>query len=707
MARPSLGRLGPVVAGLLAIALTIVPSSARPVLAAETLRLAVDATYTLDPEAGRVRGALDVAATNLKPSTPTTVFYYDEIFLGVHQEATRIRASDGTGALEATVRDREDYTAVTVNLRSRLFYGDTARFVVRYDLPGAEPRSASPIRVGAAFSTFGVWAWGDIDRSSVEVRLPPGFEASVLGDAMEVTREPDGWRLRAQPVDPYRFYSVVDAENESAYERTPVSLVGGVELVVLGWPEDDAWQERVATPLRLGMPVLQALIGLDWPVRHELEVRERYTPALEGYAGVFYADESIDLSEDLDPLVIVHEASHAWFNEDLFVGRWIYEGLAQEYAWRVMSSVGEAGEPPARPSPADPAAIALTSWSHPGVIRDQETDDYERYGYGASWWVVHEIVAVVGEDRMRWAFDSAIRNTTAYIGAGPPEEHPGQDGFARFYDLVEDISEPPSARLDEAFRTFVMSADQVSLLDARRDARAAYRDLVAAGEGWLPPWYVRRPLDDWQFPLATDRIGEARGVLDLRDEVERAAGDLGLQPDGTLRAAYESARANFQAATELGDEQLDALGAIDEARLRLAAERDLLTTIGLFDATPEAPYEQARAAFEDGDLELAASLAASSVATIAGAAAIGQQRLLIAVAVALAVLILLLVLVAWRRRRRRAATAVVAASAGPYGTLAGDRSGAPEPPNERPVEVPAAEMPLEGGTAEGGTPGER
>src|SRR3954453_19326764 len=110
---------------------------------------------------------------------------------------------------------------------------------------------------------------------------------------------------------------------------------------------------------------LRNLYVLDWTAQHDRDVRERYTPALEGYAGVFFTDEQrIDVSEDLDPVTIVHEASHAWFNEQLFAERWIYEGLAQEYAWRVQRAVGgEAGGLPKEPDPDDPGFVRLDGWT--------------------------------------------------------------------------------------------------------------------------------------------------------------------------------------------------------------------------------------------------------------------------------------------------------------------------------------------------------
>ena len=133
-------------------------------------------------------------------------------------------------------------------------------------------------------------------------------------------------------------------------------------IVVMAWPEDEQWDDTVRDTLRTSMPELRELIGLDWPVAHDLNVRERFTPSLEGYAGLFFNDsQRIDVSEDLEPVVIVHEASHAWFNDSLFVERWIYEGLAEEYAWRTQQAVGgDDGGKPSRPAIDDPGRM---SWN--------------------------------------------------------------------------------------------------------------------------------------------------------------------------------------------------------------------------------------------------------------------------------------------------------------------------------------------------------
>ena len=243
------------------------------------------------------------------------------------------------------------------------------------------------------------------------------------------------------------------------------------------------WDEIVGSTLRAGIPELRDLIGLAWPVAHDLNVRERYTPALEGYAGVFFTeDQRIDVSEDLDPLVILHEASHAWFNGGLFTERWIYEGLAEEYAWRVQTAIGGDPGPGAElPDANDPGFLVLVGWRFPQVIRDQRTDDRERYGYGAAFWVIHQVVAAAGLDGMRAAFAAADAGRTAYVGASAPETTGMANDWRRLLDLVEPIDLPDSTAVEAELREFAISEIDARALPYRTEARAQYRALLAAG----------------------------------------------------------------------------------------------------------------------------------------------------------------------------------------------------------------------------------
>lgn len=716
MSARSATRIGSVlVAAVFAVALSIAPPAVRTALAAaDPLRTQASTTYTLDPEAGRVHVAINVTETDLNPNSAQFIYFYTSFGFALQSEATNVRVSGGS-ANRVTTKAHASYVEATVHITHALFYRKSTSFTIRYEIAGGKPRSDIPTRIGAAFSTFAVWAWGDVGHSTLEVRTPKGFETRFDGDAMQVTTSATtGTILRAKPAAPSSFFTIVTAEDGDAFTETRMSLAGGVEIVVQSWPEDVRWKASVTDTLRDAMPELRTLIGLDWPVAHDLNVRERYTPDLEGYAGFFLtAEQRIEVSEDLDPSVIAHEASHAWFNDSLFLERWIYEGLAQEYAWRALTAVGgDAGATAEKPDPKDPGFVDLEAWTHPGVINDKETDDRERYGYQASFWVIHSIAEAAGLDQMRSAFKNAAANLTAYPGAPSPETVLDGDSWRRLLDLTEPLDAPDPAGVEDALSAIVLASSDEPSLEQRHAARDAYRTLVEAGDGWLPGWYIRRPMGDWDYDMATTRIAEATAVLALRDQVATAASALGLEPDGALRTAYEAATAGLRDATDLGNAQLSALAAIALAKARIEDAPDLVTQVGLLGATPVASYDAARAAFAAGDTTGAAGEAGTALSIIAGAAALGQQRLMIAGLSTVAVLLLLFLLV-WllRRRRRRARTlALATASAStafaidapppadavstePYATLAAHPGAEPPPPSASPPDHDGGQAP--------------
>ena len=683
-------RLGGVALGtVLATLVAWSPGAVQPVLAAGPLQIGAETTYTVDAADGRVHVAIDYTITNNKPNTATVVYYYRSVSIGVQADARAVRASDRSGGLGvSTVRHRL-FTEVEVRLRANLYYHRTTTFTVRFDLVGAKPRSETPTRVGRAFVTFAAWAFGDPDQGAVEVRMPPGFATTVEGDAMTTANGSGGAVLRASPPDPESFFAIVSGESRDAFEEERLSLPGGADVVVLSWPEDDIWADTVSDTLEAGIPKLQDLVGLDWPVSRDLRVRERYTPALEGYAGIFFTDdERIDVSEELDPVTILHEASHAWFNEHLFTARWIYEGLAEDYAWRVESGLGGEKVPvPDEPDKADKGAVDLNTWTFPAVIRD-DTNATEVYGYEASFWLMHLIVESAGVDQMRKAFASADANLTAYPGEGTPETVAAADDWRRFLDLTQPVEEPDPAPVMDALAEYVLGGAPTEVRD-RHDAREAYRELIAAGDGWLPPWYVREPMSTWRFRDATPRIAAATSVLALRDQVVAAASAGGLAfDDDQLEATYEEATDGFEAATSLASRELEAVRAIADAEAAVGTAYDFVAQVGrLGEPDPSVAYQAARAAFEAGDVTGAIEQAGTAAMIVVRAPLLGQERLIMgSVGMAALVGVLFFVVIA-RRRRTQQSSGVEPGSAG---LLALDARFAPGPPQVAASDAPDA-----------------
>ena len=660
-----------IAATLLAVVVSVAPGTAGSARAAEDgLRLAADATYRVDPGDHLVRVRIDFDATNLQPNTVrrtptgtvTSRWYFDRIDFAVPAEARSMRATSGGRTLATSIRSRSGFREVTVRFPD-LFYRSSRSIRVDFTLPGGKPRSASDIRVGSAFTTFTAWAWGDDGRSSVRIVLPAGFDDAGYGEDIVQRTHADRVELTTGTLQrPTEWYRVVVADRPTALTDLRIEP-GGRPIVVKAWPEDTVWRDRVAEVLDDGLPVLEELVGLKWPVNGELSVSEIHTPLLHGYAG-FYDEntDDITMSEDLDEHTILHEASHAWFNGDLIRDRWIDEGLAEYYAQRTRERLGIASD-------ADPTvvertatgAFPLNDWPDPSRIDDTEEDAREAFGYGASYTVVRSIARDIGDDGMRAVLVAADAGHSAYAGDGAPDVTGAQSDWRRFLDLVEEVGGTDTA--DDLFRQWVVPANEHGLLDRREMARDAYADLDAAGGAWAVPTGIRANMNLWRFDQATDIIEAAEPVLDLRDDLAAATADLGLSTPSDVEPPFEAATdaAHLAAVGDTIEARLDAAGEVAEARDALAAGRSPVAELGLVGETPGGGYEAARASLASGDVAGATAGAAATMALLAGAESVGTTRALVIGLVAAALLVALVVLAVVLRRRRRRHAPVYAA----------------------------------------------
>jgi hypothetical protein len=181
-------------------------------------------------------------------------------------------------------------------------------------------------------------------------------------------------------------------------------------------------------------------------------------------------------------------------------------------------------------------------------------------------------------------------------------------------------------------------------------------------------------------------------VLEERDEVATLAAEQGLRPASDAESRYQNADGTADLARLANDlaSSADALHHLGAASTAADAPRDWLTDLGLDGQDPAATLDQARTAWEGGDLASATSGADAVVAMLAAAPEAGRSRATTigvgAGIVVLVLLLILLVLVARRRRRLRPAPAMAAAGApdtpGPYATLPPD--GPPSGPTPAP-----------------------
>ena len=632
MTRSAAGRRWFVALVVAAGTLLAPPGAPRTEAASDSLLVTASATYTVQPSAQRVRVAVDFSATNLEPPSSTVITYYRSVRFPVQEEAARVRATSAGHALRTTVSNQAGLRLVEVFFGFPLYYQQSATFRVEYDLQGGAPRSDSSVRVGAAFVAFYAWTFSDED--AVRIVFPEGFAPAISGSAMEETFEDGRPVLRASGITAAaRWFVFLTAGRDSALRREEldVTVRGQPETVSVGaWPEDERWLDLVGDVLTRGLPKLGDLVGVDWSVRGTLDVQEVYAPLLEGYAGIYVSkEEKIHISEALDELVILHEASHAWFNERLFKERWINEGLADETASRVLRDLGGAS---ADPDPVDresDTAFALLDWGAPRPIRDDEkARAAELWGYNAAWSLVRELYALAGEDGMREVIQASANDEIAYTGVGTPEKVTGADDWRRLLDLLE---ERAGISASDLFLEWVVpdTAEMDALTEARAAARDAYLELGEAAAGWSSPYAVRQPLSAWDFVRAESMITEARRVIDERDTLARRAVALELSMPEGLELAYEGAQKDFAGAGTIADQEDAALGRLEEATRTLAEPRDTLVQLGLaFEPEPQLRLSAARDAFEADQMAQAGADAEEAVAALVAARERGGQRVI-------------------------------------------------------------------------------
>ncbi len=671
-------RFAAVVLGAL-IGSALVTNDVRVAVAADdgNLRFEAHSTYTVDPTARVIRVSVDLIATNNQPDSndgfTITQYYYDELFVGMIAGASNLRAvRDGR---EQGVRiepsENGEFAFAAIDLSPNLYYRDTARVQFTYDLPSQPPRSDATTRVNNAYATFWAFPVADPNLTSVRIRIPKGFEVELIGSDLEESSAGQYTLWESGSIsDPETWGVIVSARDDRRLDKTRFKS-GKHTVVIRGWPDDEQWSRFVERTTKRGIPRLEKLLGIPWFNNDQLTITETVAPYLYGYAGWYSSDDNtIEIGDELDAEVVLHEISHIWFNDELFDNRWLNEGFAQTYANLALASSGQDARQPDKPGTNAPGKQPLLEWGTPSLRDDEETTQAkEEYGYNASWFVINEITDEIGTKAMRDIFIATNNRELTFLGDPKAETYPGAVNWQRVLDLVE--LRGGSKRADDLFVKYV--ADK-ALRDDFRDrtkAHRAYDRLTKAGgkgdNAWSPPLSVRRALTIWDFDGASDDMQLSTSILQSRNATtETLAASRVALPD-SFEDAYESAtRKELDELVATAEQYREDAEAVADAFDDVEADHGIFDKIGLIGNDYESVFDDARTAFEAGDTDGAVDLAKDVQATIDDAGNVGQQR----VGMAVGGLIVLLGLI-WglrrllRRRkagraRRAAATAAAA-----------------------------------------------
>ncbi len=657
------------VAGLLAGTLVLAPTGVAPTAAAlPSVTVVGAATYDVRPEAATVHATVDITVANRQADTVIRRFYVDTVTLALPTGSSGFTASAGATKLRAAVgRRTATATMLTVTLPTRLYGGKSVTFRLGFDLVDRGGAATRALRVGTSLVTVGVIAFATAATpgASVVVRFPAGYQVDVAAGHLgaPVTAADGTITLSSGGLpDAGAFSAYLVATRPSDLVETPLRIAVGdrfADLAVRAWPDDAAWGKRTASLLERGLPLIGQAIGVPYPETSLVSVEESIGRELGGYAGIYDPSAArIRVDYAASAAVVLHEASHLWFNGSLFADRWIDEGFATETAALVA---GPLKLPPGVP-PLTAALLALriplNAWT--GV---QEPAAQEAFAYAASAEVASRIVALAGRDGLRAVFAAAAAGWAAYqdplaapattgAAAVAPTPELGDAGPADWRTLLDDLAEWGHVDATDLWRTWVVRPEEASLLDVRGAARADYAALLKLAGDWHLPVSIRTALGAWRFDDARALSTRLRALLDGRSTIGSRADAIGLTPPPTLRAMFEDGSRTAAAPTEVANEiqVLDALTATTDARERAAGT---LAAIGLLFSDPGLDLAAARTAFTKGDLPAALAQAALAHAAWAGARDLGGFRLRVVGAVGLVLGLAIALVAADRRRRRR------------------------------------------------------
>jgi hypothetical protein len=662
-----------------ALVATFVLSFATPlaVAAADEIGTTGASTYQVMPDKGLIRVSVTLKVTNRVPSTvssydcsyqyydywygwmtipktcsSTTRYYVNETSLWVESGARQVRVTTNGGKAKLTPdKKTESFRSYKVTF-PKIFNGQTRTLKATYVLRGGTPRSATTDRVNGAYLNF--WAMSQpTDKATVRIEIPKAFEIETYGGS--VSRSVKGnTRILANGnvAEPAKYFVGITGTNPSGFAKAQLTTGDGRAVSILGWPGDKAWMAAVRREAESALPKLAALIGQPIPGQGPITIREAAGSDLgDAYIGAFDPTSQVaQVSEDFGQAgTVTHELSHAWFNDELFDGRWLSEG----YATWIERATGEVSTGCTVPNYPGDGSPAIGSWR---VANPRATEQELRivsYQYDAACWIVSSIAAQIGADRMREVIGVLATADGAYTGV--PDARPGAPATWRdWLDAVDEIGMRP-AGLDDTNAVASMLTQFGVATEADLTQRAVARqnlDALRDATGWSVPSAVTQPMARWSFQSAQAAMAIASETYALAGKVES------LLP--SIHVSTSPIRTSFEAASDVRElvathdkaiAQVDAATVAADAVAQSEVQRGPIEQLGLVGTDLKTLAASAVSAVVS--MDFAAAKAQSQQVSLAAAAASGSGLVRLGLGLGLIAAAALVIWAIRRRRRRR------------------------------------------------------
>ena len=654
-------------AALIAAAATLLRGAAPAEAGQSGLSYTSVATWTADPTLGRIHVVLNIKATSHAADSGGRRYYFPGLQLTLPVSTANYVAFDDSGR-PLVVSDSvgtQSGVVVSVAFRQRLYSGQSVSFSLDFDVVDMGGSTDRDLRIGQDVMSFPVSAFGSpgAPGGSVTVISPSGFIVQEQFGALTSSIASTGETVFSSgPVSDstaLNAWFTASRTVPSGNFRVSRITIAQLEVTLRYWSDDPGWAEQVARVLQSGYPVMRDLIGLGDPSTKSLTIEEATTQGIGGFTGEY--DSAISLariSYFADPIVILHEAAHMWFNGDLASDRWIDEGFASFYAEQAVLRMGLPDHAPSLSASLIPAAMPLNAWSA-AVTAGTAT---EAYLYAASLEAARTIASTAGMDGLREVWAQSRARTAAYDRPGGSDAGLQPGGVTDWRRLLDYLEQTTGQSYASIWQQWVVTPSQAAQLPDRDSARSDFAATAAATNSWIMPPDIRAAMGSWQFGTARALLSEAQGVLELRRQVENTAPDEGTAPPRTLQTVFETV--GTDAALTEAQRELEALSSLSVAREARTDSKSAARAVGLLGTDPEADLAAARKAFAEGDIRKAVSLADSAHSAWTGATTVGQIRIL-GTAAGSAGVLLLIALYVWTRSGRRPEDQLATEQAGP------------------------------------------
>ncbi|RPF19650.1 hypothetical protein [Myceligenerans xiligouense] len=626
-----------------------------PALIADGLAEASHSRYVYDGATRTVKVTVRTTIRNAKPDQGLMYFYWDAHGIPVPKGAENVRATSAGQSLSVRFEPTEDkFTTWATASFSGLRYGQSRTIDWSYTIPGDPIRSEGYTRVGKGYATFATQAVGDPGSVTVEVVAPEAMEfTNMVGEFSE--KKADGRRTwsTSSATDEYGIWSPVSLRNPDQADTTQVE-VGGEKLTLLSFPDDKKWTKFVKKRLTDGLPVVEEIVGQDWPGGLQ-QIREDVSPEVVGYAWYDGQQEEIVIGEDLDEQLFYHELTHTWVNGETLEGRWLVEGFTEAIARRVVKETGGKVDRTGVARDAD-GALALSTWAHLGQDFQDVDDATEDYAYAAAPATIERLVADLDDEEFTDLVSALLEGQSAYEEPGDKHVWDTPD-WRSLLDLLEDRAGVEGAQ--KILKNWVLTDKEKQELPKRAKEREQYFALDEADGDWAPPQGIRVRMTQWEFGRAAE---ERKAIGDETPEaarrIQEAAAAAGFPAPSAARDAYEKAGTglDYTDLTETLPRTADVTEQVSDAVRKADEKRDPVTELAETILFTEDAADRAVQELDSGHLDAAAEGAEHTTQLVDLARWVGI--LLVVVVLGLVLLVVWLVIRARRRRRTAPALAV-------------------------------------------------